>query len=247
MPLIKGKPPAEEITSKVYDDHILDQGLQFQIDTYYEPKDAFSKKRIEDVLAAVNPLPGERILDIGCGVGTFAFHCAKRGALTAGIDYSEESIRAAKTLSSRFGVGVRTDFRVGNALELPFEDSSFDKVVAADFIEHITHEEKVIFCNEMFRVLKPGGTAVVFTPNNIRESIGTLYWTIRHYLFKDAIPSNRLHYGLISRSAFEKILSRHPVSFTFRYIDSERPYFTALPLLNNIFSLNLLWTIRKEG
>lgn len=238
---------SEEITSKVYDGHIRAQGLQFQIDTYYEPKEAYSRKRIEIVLDALNPMPGEKILDIGCGVGTFAFHSAKRGAQTAGIDYSEESIKAAKILSSKFGVGEKTDFRVGSALQLPFEDSCFDKVVSADFIEHITHEEKVIFCKEMFRVLKPGGTAIVFTPNNIRESIGTFYWTIRHYLLKDTIPSNRLHYGLISRYGFEKILSRHPVSFTLRYIDITRTYFAILPLLKHILCLDLLWTIRKKG
>jgi len=52
--------------------------------------------------------------------------------------------------------------------------------------------------------VKPGGLMVIFTPNKIRERIGDCYWTARHLLFKDRIPFNDLHYGLITRGKFGK-------------------------------------------
>ena len=93
-----------KITSKDYDDRIVKQGLQFQIDRYYEPKDSSMRRRIKTLIEVISPKPGERILDIGCGVGTFAYRCASAGALSVGIDYSVESIKAARTLCARWSM-----------------------------------------------------------------------------------------------------------------------------------------------
>jgi len=68
-----------------YDLRIALQSLQLQVDTYYEPKNLSFKKRKEIVLKALDPKPGEKILDVGCGVGTFAYHSAKAGAQAWGI------------------------------------------------------------------------------------------------------------------------------------------------------------------
>ncbi|MHB9154207.1 MAG: class I SAM-dependent methyltransferase, partial [Endomicrobiales bacterium] len=229
-----------------YDADIITEGIEFQADNYYEPKKLPMQRRIAVVLESLRPCPGERILDVGCGVGTFAFHCARSGALSTGIDYSPESIKAATILSARFEVSGKADFVVGNALALPFENESFDKIVSADFIEHITHEEKPVLCREMLRVLKPGGIMVLFTPNKIREDIGALYWAARHRLRGDAIPFNDLHYGLISRFEFERILRKLGLKFRFKYADITRPFVPSLPLVRHLLSLNLLWVVRKQ-
>jgi ubiquinone/menaquinone biosynthesis C-methylase UbiE len=125
---------------------------------------------------------------------------------------------------------------------LPFENGSFDKVVSADFIEHITDDEKYLLCREINRVLKPGGQAVIFTPNLIREKIGDYYWGIRHHLFGDTIPVNDLHYGLITRKGFEKIMKVSGWDYRVSYIDIGRPYLCRLPCIKHYLSLNLLWT-----
>jgi cyclopropane fatty-acyl-phospholipid synthase-like methyltransferase len=231
-----------KITSRTYDEHVVSQGLQFQKDEYYEPKDIQMRARIEAVLHALAPAPGETVLDIGCGVGTFAFHAAKAGATTTGIDYSPESIKAATTLTKSYGLDDRARFIVGSALALPFENASFDKIVSADFIEHITDEEKYAFCREIDRVQKPDGRIVIFTPNLLRERIGDAYWTVRHYLFGDKIPTTDLHYGLISRSGFEKIMKNLGWTYSHQYVDIGRPYLARLPLLRHVLSLNLLWS-----
>jgi len=233
------------ITSKDYDDRIIAQGLKHQIDNFYEPKDLFEQRRIDIVMEALDPKPEEKILDVGCGVGTFAFHCAKLGAKTFGIDYSTESIRVANELCTRFGVSHNTTFAVGDATTLPYENEYFDKIVAADFIEHIGLSEKEALVKEMYRVLKPEGRAVVFTPNGMREKIGTFYWKIRNILFHHKIPTTELHYGLTHRHEFEKICTKYNFKFKLRYVDKTRPYLAKIPVLRNVLALNLLWIMRK--
>ncbi len=235
----------KNIDSKVYDSDIATQGMQFQIDKYYQPKEIPMKRRVNIVLKKLDPKPGEKILDIGCGVGTFAFHTAKKGAISFGIDYSYESIKMAVKLAKKFKTTERSHFLVANAFTLPFKNSFFDKVVAADFIEHITFEEKDIFLGEIWRVLKPGGLGIIFTPNVLREKIGEFYWKFRHWIFKDKIPTTDLHFGLINKYQFEPLLDRHKFEFKLIYRDVTRPYLAKTPLIKNFLSLNLLWILKK--
>ncbi len=233
------------ITAKDYDRGILSKDLQVQIDEYYQPKNVFAKARIDIVMQALQPKPGEKILDLGCGVGTFAFHCAKAGARSFGIDYSSESIRVANELCAKFAVNDRTNFFLGNATRLPFQNEYFDKIVAADFIEHITNQEKEELLMEMRRVIKPGGFIIIFTPNGIREKIGDFYWRIRNKLFKDKIPTTEFHYGLITKSEFKKMCRKSNFMSKSSYRDVTRPYLAKLPLLRRILALNLLFTLKK--
>ncbi len=237
---------SREITPKIYDEHVLSQGLQFQVDTYYEPKESSLKRRIAVVMDALGPKLSEKILDVGCGVGTFAFHSAKAGAHAVGIDYSKESINAAESLIKRFGLGDKSKFIIANATKLPFKGSSFDKIIASDFIEHVTLKEKGEFLSQMCRVLKAGGTAIIFTPNRTRERIGDFYWKIRAFLLGDKVPVNDLHFGLTDRREFEALLKSYELNFKLKYVDITRPYIARLPLIRNFLSLNLLWTIKKQ-
>jgi ubiquinone/menaquinone biosynthesis C-methylase UbiE len=235
------------ITSKDYDSRIVAQGLQFQIDNYYIPKDAAMRRRIEVVTTAIEPKAGEKILDIGCGVGTFAYRCAKAGARTIAIDYSLESIKAARTLGEKFGVSQSAAYLVADGANLPFKDGYFDKVVAADFVEHITLEDKRSMLCEIRRVLKRGGRAVIFTPNGIREKIGDVYRKARHVFFGEKIPTTDLHFGLTTRREFERLCKEAGFAFTTYYTDTTRPYLAKIPLVRNILALNLSWVHRKEA
>ena len=235
----------ENITPEIYDKHVISQGLQFQVDTYYEPKEISQQRRIKIVLKAINPQQGEKILDVGCGVGTFAFYSAKSKALSFGIDYSKASLETARVLCDRYGVSENTNFIVANVFRLPFKDASFDKVVAADFIEHITLEEKERLLDQIEQMLKPEGRCVIFTPNLIREKLGEIYWGIRQVLLGDKVPLNKLHLGLINRFHFEALLKKHKFNFEFSYQDITRPYLARLPIIRHFLALNLLWIIKK--
>jgi ubiquinone/menaquinone biosynthesis C-methylase UbiE len=235
----------ERITRETYDEIIKNQDLQFQVDTYYEPKEPAHQRRIDKILSYLEPGPAEKILDVGCGVGTFVFHGAKKGAVCFGVDYSREAIRTAAILSHRYHLEKNMHLVVGNALELPLVSESVEKMTSIDFIEHITDDEKDRLLGEMKRVLKKGGRLIVFTPNKIREDIAHSYWVLRRCLFRDFVPEDKLHYGLITRGKFERLLKKHGLVFKFFYEDVTRPFLARWFLLNRFLSLNLCWVITK--
>jgi ubiquinone/menaquinone biosynthesis C-methylase UbiE len=232
-----------KILPEFYDKAALDKSVEHFIDTYYFPKEEYYKRRVELVLKYLQPLPGERILDVGCGVGTFAFHSARAGAKAIGLDYSRESINIARKMTERFGVGESTRFITGTIDDLPFEDKYFDKIVASDIIEHISHEEKDVMLKEMKRVLKDDGIIVVYTPNGLRDKLGLIWKKLTFQrISKWDVEA---HFGLISRRRYEKIISKNGLDFKFKYTDIGRPYLTSLPLVKGMLSLNLLWAIKK--
>jgi ubiquinone/menaquinone biosynthesis C-methylase UbiE len=234
-----------EITSLDYDSRVLSKEIEHFIDEYYDPKTESQRERVRIVLEALAPKPGERILDVGCGVGTFAFHASRLSGFAFGVDYSRESIKMAKRLTGLFNAAQMTAFAVANAMALPLKDNSFDKFVAADFVEHITPREKEFLLKELYRVLKPGGSGVVFTPNGIREKIGEAYRKCRHILFKEKVPTTDLHFGLTDRCQFERLLRRSGFNYTLRYEDVTRPYLAKSPFIRRALALNLLWIVKK--
>ncbi len=100
--------------------------------------------------------PGQRLLDVGCGLGgTSRYLAATVGCHVVGLDLTEEYCQVAEMLSARVGFSDRTVFRQGSALRLPFDDGHFDVV----WTEHVQMNvaDKAGFYGEMARVLKPGG------------------------------------------------------------------------------------------
>jgi 2-polyprenyl-3-methyl-5-hydroxy-6-metoxy-1,4-benzoquinol methylase len=105
-------------------------------------------------------LAGARVLEIGCGSGTFAAWMAESGAAeVVGQDFSAVPISHA---TERFRHDNLT-FSVGNieAIDAPAE--SFDLAVSCETIEHVPHPAKAVA--ELARVLRPGGTLLLTTPN----------------------------------------------------------------------------------
>ncbi len=233
------------VTSRDYDERIRMQTPQFQIDNYYFPAQKELKSRIEIIMSLLDPQPEEKILDAGCGVGTFVFHCAKKGAQATGVDYSSESIQLARQLVERFGVSRNASFTCGDiASGLDFPDGHFDKIAAVDFIEHIDEALKRKLLSEMSRLIGPRGRIVIFTPNGIREALGSVKSALTG-LCGAYSPETRLHFGLLSRFAFEKMLKEAGFTFTRHFFDVGRPYLAKIPLLKELLSLNIAWVIKK--
>ena len=109
--------------------------------------------RLLAVLAALGPLHGRRVLDLGCGKGRFAAHLAKAGAEVVGLDVSAAMLAGANGLDR-----VRA-----SAKRLPFADGTFDAVVAIEVIEHVGDVGPVLA--EARRVLKPGGRLAIVDKN----------------------------------------------------------------------------------
>jgi ubiquinone/menaquinone biosynthesis C-methylase UbiE len=105
--------------------------------------------------------PGATILDVGSGIGgSSRFLAATYGSHVTGIDLSPPFVEAAIMLSDRAGLGDRTTFRVANALDLPFDDSSFDYAWTQHVAMNISNRAQLY--NEICRVLKPGGLLAIY-------------------------------------------------------------------------------------
>ncbi len=98
----------------------------------------------------------ERVLDIGSGLGGPSRYLAWRyGCRVSGVDLTAEFCHVAEMLTRLTGLAGRVDYREGNALDLPFEDESFDVVWSQNAAMNIADRGRLY--REMHRVLKPGG------------------------------------------------------------------------------------------
>ena len=98
----------------------------------------------------------ERVLDVGSGLGGPSRYLAWRyGCRVSGVDLTAEFVRVAEMLTQMTGLTDRVDYRQGNALDLPFDDMSFDVVWSQNAAMNIADRDRLY--REMRRVLKPRG------------------------------------------------------------------------------------------
>ena len=137
------------------------------------------------------------MLDVGCGIGGTSRYLAKKfpEAQVTGITISEEQIARATALASERGI-PNAKFELVDALNMKFDDDSFDLVWACESGEHMPDKEKYV--QEMARVLKPGGRIAIatwcqreegdkpFTPKE-RATLDYLYgeWTHPYFISID--------------------------------------------------------------
>jgi arsenite methyltransferase len=141
----------------------MSPGLQFdeqmarRIEALYKTQDAL--RRRQAVLNALQLEPGERILDIGTGPGFVAYEMADAVGPTGaviGVDLSEPMLALAR---ERCAGKPWVDFQAGEATALPAPDLVFDVAVSVQVYEYVAEVTKALA--EMYRVLRPGGRAVV--------------------------------------------------------------------------------------
>ena len=110
---------------------------------------AISTQAIDGILTSLEPLQGQRQLDVACGTGHLVAAASHRGAISEGIDFAPTMIAAAQASYPA------EHFQVADATDLPHADHTFDAVTCAFGLPHMEHPQAAV--KEAFRVLKAGG------------------------------------------------------------------------------------------
>jgi SAM-dependent methyltransferase len=118
---------------------------------------------------------GDQLLDLGCGGGRHAFEAYRRGAHVVALDRDPAELATAASIltamhdEGQAPEGAQSAVVRGDALGLPFPDGAFDRVIAAEVLEHIPTDAAAIA--ELVRVLRPGGTIAVTVPQWLPERV----------------------------------------------------------------------------
>jgi ubiquinone/menaquinone biosynthesis C-methylase UbiE len=113
------------------------------------------QKRLRLIGAHVT-VPHARILDCGCGAGEYVRALAHGGADAWGIEFSREKVATAPREVAR-------RVSIGDLHDIAMRDATVDAVLLNEVLEHVPDDGRAL--REVYRVLKPGGTVLVFSPN----------------------------------------------------------------------------------
>ncbi|MGE5378893.1 MAG: class I SAM-dependent methyltransferase [Bacteroidota bacterium] len=176
-------------------------------------KDINRHKLMAEFLVKKIPANG-CVLEIAPGPGYFCIELAKLGSFQiTGLDISKSFVEIARGNAREAGLEI--DFREGNASAMPFEDGTFDFIFCQAAFKNFSEPVKAI--SEMYRVLKPGGIAVIAdmrrdaSAADIEHEIHGMgldplnrffvKWTFDHMLIKNAYSLNQMK-AMVAQTPF---------------------------------------------
>ena len=225
---------------------------------------AGQERRLEMIKQAAAERLHGKILDDGCGVGTYVTHLAAFGGLVFGLEYDFERAQDAKQVSDHI-LSAAGEY-------LPFPSGSFDLILSNEVIEHVADDKLAV--REMVRVLRPGGRITLFCPN-IGYPFEThgIYWKreyhfgniplvnylprkwrdklaphVRIYSSKDlaalfqGLPVKIIHRGVIY-GAYDNIIARFPRAG--KLLRGVLQFLEKTPF--QFFGLSHFWVIEKTN
>jgi cyclopropane-fatty-acyl-phospholipid synthase len=162
--------------------------------------------------------PGARVLDVGCGWGSFAVHAAERGANVVGITLSEPQAAKARARAEAAGVADRVEIRVQDYRDLRGE--RFDAIASIGMVEHVGSVRIDEYARTLAALLEPGGTLLNHGIARLRHTDAEAGAFSERYVFPDAAPLHLSRIMLaLERAGFEPL---HAEGFRMDYAETLR-------------------------
>jgi len=143
--------------------------------------------KLELVCTKLDLRPGQRVLDIGCGWGSFAMHAAERhGVNVVGITLSQPQAERGQRRAAELGLTDRVDIRVADYRELA--DEPFDAVASIGMVEHVGANQIDTYARQVAQMVKPGGRVLNHGIARLRHTDAEAGPFSERYVFPDAAP-----------------------------------------------------------
>jgi SAM-dependent methyltransferase len=133
--------------------------LRIRIETHARYSRGETERIIDDCVAALDLSPGLRVLDVGCGAGSWHPRITTAGAVVVGVDLMAGMLREAR--AADLAIDPRPALVQADAQALPFAAASFDRVLCAGVLYHVPDGARALL--EIRRVLRAGGRAIIST------------------------------------------------------------------------------------
>ena len=175
------------------------------------------KKALSKALELAEISPGERVLDVGTGTGVMLKEIVKLNpnGFNTGIDLSPAMLEKAQKRLTENDAG-HYELKIGNAYQLPFEDSSFDLLFNNYMLDLLPEKDFENIMNEFYRVLKPDGR-IVITSMSFGEKWYSRFWYYVAKWFPQLMTYCRpiSLKKIIRQSKFRVLKSREVIQNTF--------------------------------
>ena len=168
----------------------LDESMTYSCAFFSRGADTLAeaqRAKLELSAAKLAMEPGARVLDVGCGWGSFAIHLAsEHGAQVVGITLSEPQAELARQRVRDAGAADRVEIRVADYREL--RNERFDRVASIGMVEHVGEEQIDVYADQLARLLEPGGLVLNHGIARLRHDSAPAGPFSERYVFPDGDP-----------------------------------------------------------
>jgi SAM-dependent methyltransferase len=198
------------------------------------------RMRWENALRLLRPSESDVLLELGCATGEHTLRLAPMVARAVGVDFSPDAIRIAREKAA--AESSKAEFLVGDVADLSaFAAQAADKLLALDLVEHIEDAVLEKMLAEAWRILKPGGRLVIYTPSasHYVERLKAANFLLRQLPGHIAVRDGAAYGALLSKQAWAGV--------ELEYLPSSYPLFGWLdrvlmraPLVGPMFRFRIL-------